>query len=130
MVAEEEGDGWLSFAASLLGLAGVMRIFDGIWAFRYNGALPDRLQDSLLGDNLNNYGWLWLGVGAVLILASILVVARNQFGRWVGMIAAGIAMVSAIAWIPYYPVWSLVYIGLAMFTLYALAVHGGRLTRV
>ena len=52
--------------------------------------------------------------------------ARSQFARWIGLFAAGIGAVSAIAWIPYYPVWSVVYIGMGVLVIYALAVHGGR----
>src|ERR1044071_7129604 len=69
----EEGTGWLFFAASMLGIAGIMRIFDSIWAFQYHGALPDGLKDGVLGSDLHNYAWLWLVVGAVLVLSSFLV---------------------------------------------------------
>jgi hypothetical protein len=124
----EQGTGWLYFAATLLGLAGVMRIIDSIWAFRYDGALPDNLQDGVLGSNLDNYAWTWLAVGVVLIVASFLVVARSQFGRWVGVIAAAIGGLSAMAWMPYYPIWSMVYIGLAVAVIYGLVVYGGRTT--
>src|SRR4051794_3666182 len=82
---ESTGEGWLLFAGTMLGLAGVMRIFDGIWALSYNGALPQGLQDGVLGDNLNNYGCLWLVVGSVLILSSVAVLARSQFARWIGI---------------------------------------------
>jgi hypothetical protein len=126
IVREDEDTGWLFFAASVLGIAGFMRIIDSIWAFRYNGALPEGLKDGVLGDNLTTYAWTWLLVGALLILSSIIIVSRSQFGRWVGMIAAAIGAISAITWMPYYPVWSLVYISLAVFVLYALAAHGGR----
>ena len=34
------GDGWMFFAGTILGLAGLMRLVDSFWAFRYNGALP------------------------------------------------------------------------------------------
>src|SRR6476660_8055251 len=119
-----DGEGWLFFAGTILGLAGIMRIFDSIWAFRYKGALPDQLKDGLVGSNLKNYAWLWLVVGIVLLVASFLVLSRSQFARWVGLFAAAIGGVSAIAWMPYYPVWSLVYITLAVLVFYALAAHG------
>jgi hypothetical protein len=125
---EERGYGWLLFAGTVLGLAGIMRIVDAIWAFRYDGAVPDGLQDALFGDDLSTYGWVWLVVGAVLILASFMLLVRSQFARWVGLIAAAIGGISAITWMPYYPVWSLVYVGIAVLTFYALAAHGGRLT--
>jgi hypothetical protein len=68
---DNDGKGWLVFAAVVLGVAGIMRIFDGIWAFRYKGAVPDHLQNALLGTTLKNYGWLWLIIGIVLILCAL-----------------------------------------------------------
>jgi hypothetical protein len=118
--------GWLLFAGTVLGLAGLMRIFDSIWAFGYNGALPERLQDSVLGSNLTTYAWLWLIVGALLIASSFLLLSRSQLARWVGFVAAAVLGLSAMAWMPYYPIWSLTYVGIAVLTFYALAVHGGR----
>ena len=123
------GSGWLVFAGTVLGLAGLMRIVDSIWAFRYNGALPDNLQDGTLGSNLTTYAWVWLVVGILLLVSSFLVLSRSQFARWVGMIAAGIAAISAMTWMPYYPIWSLTYVGIAVLAIYALAAHGGRLPK-
>jgi hypothetical protein len=122
----ERGDGWLVFASAALIFAGAMRIIDAIWAFSYKGQLPERLQDALLGSNLKNYGWWWLIVGIILIGSGIGVLSRNQFSRWIGIIGAAIAALSAMAWMPYYPIWSLVYVAIAFFVLYALAVYGGR----
>jgi len=122
----EPVSGWLLFAGTVLGLAGLMRVFDALWAFGYNGALPERLQDSVLGDNLTTYAWLFLIVGALLIAASFLLLNRSQFARWVGFVAAGVMGISAMAWMPYYPIWSLTYVGIMVLTFYALAVHGGR----
>jgi len=123
---EGSGSGWLFFAGTVLGLAGLMRIIDSLWAFTYKGSLPDALKNGLLGSNLKNYAWTWLIVGIVLIIASVLILVRSQFARWVGFIAATIGALSAMAWMPYYPVWSLTYIGIAVLTFYALARYGGR----
>lgn len=122
----EAGEGWLFFAGTVLGLAGLMRIVDSIWAFSYKGALPEGLKNGVFGSNLKNYAWAWLIVGIVLIVASVLILARSQFARWVGFIAATVGGLSAMAWMPYYPVWSLVYVAIAVMTFYALARYGGR----
>jgi hypothetical protein len=103
-----------------------MRIIDAIWAFRYKGALPDNLQDGILGSNLKNYAWAWLIVGIILIVASGLLLVRSPIGRWVGYIAAAIGGITAMTWMPYYPIWSLVYVGLAVLVFYALIRYGGR----
>jgi hypothetical protein len=122
----ERGEGWLFFAGTILGLAGIMRILDSIWAFRYKGAVPQGLKDGVLGSNLKNYAWTWLIVGVILLVSSFLVLARSQVARWVGLIAAAIGAVSAMTWMPYYPIWALTYVGLAVLVFYALARYGGR----
>jgi hypothetical protein len=122
----EEGSGWLIFAGTVLGLAGLMRIMDSIWAFHYRGALPDDLKDGILGDNLHTYAWTWLVVGVVLVVASVFILARSQIARWVGFFAAAIGALSAMTWMPYYPIWSLTYIAIAVMAFYALARYGGR----
>ena len=123
---DNKGEGWMIFAAVALGVAGIMRIFDSIWAFRYHGAIPDDLQNALFGNSLNNYGWLWLIVGIILILCALGVMVRSQISRWIGIFAGAVAAISAIWWIPYYPVWSLVYIAIGIFVIYALAAYGSR----
>jgi hypothetical protein len=121
-----EPSGWLFFAGTILGLAGLMRIIDAIWAFQYNGDLPAGLQDGVIGEKLDNYAWAWLIVGVILILSSFMLITGSQFARWVGFIAATLGALSGIVWMPYYPVWGLVYVGTAVLVFYALAAHGGR----
>ena len=123
---EKDGDGWVVFAAIVLGVAGIMRIFDAIWAFRYHGALPQQFEDAIFGHSLKTYGWVYLIVAIVLILCSIGVIARSQISRWIGIFAGAVLSISAIWWIPFYPVWSLVYIFVGIVVIYALGVYGGR----
>ncbi|MCW2522812.1 MAG: Integral rane protein [Frankiales bacterium] len=117
---------WRFFAAAMLGLAGILRIFDAVWAFAYNGTLPSNLEGALFGHSLNTYGWVYLIVGIILIVSSIAVVMGSDAGRWIGIIAAAIGAISAIWWMPYYPVWSLTYIGISALVIYGLVAYGGR----
>ena len=123
---DEPVSGWMFFAGTVLGLAGLMRLLDSFWAFRYDGALPDELKDGLLGDKLNTYAWVWLIVAVLLIVSSWLLLYRSQVARWVGFVAATIGALSAMTWMPYYPIWSLTYVAMFVLTFYALAAHGGR----
>jgi hypothetical protein len=124
-VMNDRGHGLVIFASIVLGVAGVMRIFDAIWAFRYHGAVPQNLEDALFGTSLKTYGWVYLVVGIILILCGLAVLGRSQLGRWVGIAAGAIGAISAIWWMPYYPIWSLTYIALGVFVIYALAAYGG-----
>jgi hypothetical protein len=49
---EQKGDAWLLFARIVLGVAGIMRVFDAICAFRYHGVLPQNVEDALFGHSL------------------------------------------------------------------------------
>jgi hypothetical protein len=123
---DRRGEGWIFFAATVLGVAGIMRIFDAIWAFRYHGAVPQNLEDAIVGHSLKTYGWIYLIVAALLIVCSILVYRGSQLGRWLGIVAGAIACISAIWWMRYYPTWSLSYIAIGVLVIYALAAYGGQ----
>ena len=123
---DRRGEGWLTFAAVVLGVAGIMRIFDAIWAFRYHGALPDNFEAAIFGHSLKTYGWIYLVVAAVLIVSAVLVLSGSQVARWAGVVAGAIIAISAIWWMPYYPVWSLAYIAIGALVIYALVAYGGK----
>jgi len=123
---DRRGEGWIIFAAVVLGIAGIMRIFDAIWAFSYHGAIPANLQGALFGHSLKTYGWIYLVVAIVLIVCAALVFTGSQVGRWLGIVAAAIGCISAIWWMPYYPIWSLTYIAIGALVIYALAAYGGQ----
>ena len=54
------------------------------------------------------------------------VFSGSQVARWVGVVAGAIGAISAIWWMPYYPVWSLTYIAIGALVIYALVVYGGK----
>ena len=122
---DRRGEGWLVFAAVVLGVAGIMRIFDAIWAFRYHGVLPENFEAAIFGHSLKTYGWIYLIVSAVLIVCAVLVLSGSQVARWVGVAAGAIIAISAVWWMPYYPIWSLTYIAIGALVIYALVVYGG-----
>jgi hypothetical protein len=122
---EQRGDGWIVFAALVLGIAGIMRIFDAIWAFRYHGQLPSGIESAIFGSSLATYGWVYLIVGAILILSAFGVMSGSQFSRWIGIIAGAIMAISAIWWMPIYPIWSIAYIFVGIFVIYGLVIYGG-----
>jgi hypothetical protein len=63
-------------------------------------------------------------VGILLILCAFAVMSRSQIGIWAGIVVAAVASISAIWWMPYYPIWSLTYVGLGVLVIYALVAHG------
>ena len=83
-----------------------------------------------MGHNLQTYGWIWLIIGVILIAAGALVLGpsdrpSSEISRWIGIVAAALAAISAIFVMPYYPVWSLIYIAIAIMVIYGLAARYG-----
>ena len=125
-MGDDQGSGWVTFSAVILVFAGLMKLFDSIWAFRTKGQLPVAPgSHATLGATISNYGWYWLFLGVVLILAGFAVVGGSQLGRWIGIGAAAVGAIGTMAWMPYYPIWAFTYFVIAILVMYGLAAHGG-----
>jgi hypothetical protein len=120
------GSGWRFFAGTVLGIAGIMRFFDAIWAWRYHGAVPNDLEAAIFGHSLKTYGWVYFIVAIILIASSFGVIVGSQLSRWIGVVAGAILAISSIWWMPYYPIWSLTYIAIGALVIYALVAYGSR----
>ncbi len=125
-VQERRGEGWLLFASVVLITAGIMRLLDAFWAFDKDDELGENLQVVVWDDNLAAYGWLWLIVGVLLILAGVGVWSGSELARWFGIGMAAIAAITSFLWIYAFPIWSLVGSLIAFLVIYALAAYGGR----
>jgi hypothetical protein len=121
----QPGVRWLAFAAALLAVSGIFKILDALWAFKYDDERSGGVQTVLFERNLSSWGWLWLGVGILLIAAGFAVVTGAQWARWVGIVAASIATITFLPWIYYQPLWTILSVTLAVLVIYALAAYGG-----
>jgi hypothetical protein len=117
------GAGWILFAAIVMATAGVMRIIDAFWAFDRDDTLQDVL---LFKDNITAYGWLWLAVGILLVVAAGALLGGAQWARWFGIVMAMVAAISSMLWIYQYPIWSMVNALIAILVIYALTTYDPR----
>ena len=127
---KNEGRGWILFSMIVLLTAGIMRVFDGIWMIHNSNAflasnVKVPLTGALFGSSLKTYGWIYLIVGILLILVALALSSGSEVGRWVGIAAGAVMSISSVWWLPYYPFWSMVYIGLGIAVIYGLAMYGG-----
>ena len=118
------GTGWIVFAGIVMFLAGGNMAINGLWALHASSQVEKSFGDTLLfsSSNLDTWGWIYLIVGAVVVVAGIMVFLRSAFGIWVGRIAALVQAFFAFFWIfsPYWP-GALVIIALDLLVIYALA---------
>jgi hypothetical protein len=125
-VRERQGEGWLLFASVVMITGGIMRVLDAFWAFDKDDEIGQNLQVIVWDDDLQAYGWLWLIVGILLIVAGFGVLTRSPWARWFGIFMASIAAISSFLWIYAFPIWSLVGTLIAFAVVYGLATYGGR----
>jgi len=121
---EESGSGWLLFAGIMVMLVGILNVIYGIAAIS-DSSFFVKDQKYILS-NLHTWGWVTLILGVLQILAALSIWSGGQYGRWFGIIAAGLSSIAALLSIPAYPLWSLAIFAVDIAIVYGLAVHGGQ----
>jgi hypothetical protein len=120
-------EGWalggLLFAACMLMLAGTFQILAGIVAL-VDDDFYVVTRNYTFDLDTTAWGWVHLILGVVFLLVSLGLFNRST---WAGVGAIAIAIVGAISnffFIPYYPIWALVVIGLNVWVIWALTRPG------
>jgi hypothetical protein len=120
-VTDESGSGWIAFAGAYLLVAGGMNVIWGIVALANKSAFHE---DGLVWSSLNTWGWVSVIVGALQIVASLMVFSRAYAGQWLagGLAVLGIfvCFFSAGA----YPMWSILALVANGLVLWAVTAHG------
>ena len=117
------GEGWVGFAAVMLGFAGIWNTLSGILAIADSRVY---VNDAVyIFSDLNTWGWIVLVLGTLQLVAAFTVVTGNEFGRWLGIGAAGLNAIGQLLFLPAYPLWSMSMFALDILIIYALAVYGG-----
>jgi hypothetical protein len=114
--------GWVTFAAVMLVVLGLLNVLEGLVALLQNQvAFIDG--DSLVVVNLTGWGILMLAFGGLLLAAGIGLLARNVVARVAAIVIVALHMLIQVGSLGAYPVWSLLMITLSVVVLFALTVH-------
>jgi len=116
--------GWVLFAGMMIGLVGVMNLIYGIAAVGDSSFLVGNVKFVFSG--LHALGWAMIVIAVVQGLASIGIMARVQFARWLGVAIAFVNALLQTIMMPAYTWWSLALFIVDMLVIYALIVHGGK----
>lgn len=119
-----KGAGWVLLAAVMFVVAASLNVIWGIAAVSSSHFFVANAQYIL--SDLNTWGWVAIGFGAVEGLAALSIWRGGSFGRWFGVIVAGAAVLVAMVSIPAYPLWSLTLVALYILVIYGLVVYGGK----
>jgi hypothetical protein len=119
--------GWVAFAGVMMILAGVFQAIDGLIALFNDELYVVRPSGLVIDVDYTAWGWTHLLLGVLLIAAGSAVFSGRVWGRTLGVVAALLSAIVNFAFIPAYPVWSLLIITVDVLVIYALIAHGGEL---
>jgi len=121
-------------AVYLTALAGIlMFLLGGWWIIAGFVAIVNDdffvvTQEWIFEFSTTSWGWTHLILGIVVLLASFGLFTGAVWARTVGVILAVISGLVAFAWLPYYPVWAILFVTMSVLTVWALTVHGRDIT--
>jgi hypothetical protein len=125
---EPSGQGWVLFAAIMMGLLGIWNFFEGIAAI--SSAHVFVANANYVFSDLNTWGWIILLLGVGQIIAAMVLLSGSEIARWFGIGVAGINALGQLAFVPAYPVWGLLMFSVDVLIIYGLAAYAGKRLRV
>ena len=120
---DDSGLGWVMFAGIMLSMVGILNIVYGIAAIDKSTVFTANANYVIT--DLNTWGWVLLGVGAIQFLAAFAIWAGSEWGRWVGIVSAGCNAIVQMFFIAGFPLLSVTLFAVDILVIYALVVYGG-----
>ena len=130
--------GWTTFAAIMLIMIGTFHAIAGLAGIIENEfySVVPAAGTEATGDvyflqfDATTWGWIHLIGGLIVLFAGIGLFGGAVWARTVGVIVAVISAIVNFAWLPWYPVWSITMIAIAITVIWALTAHGRDITEV
>ena len=122
--AEGRGLGLIVFASILLFVDGFFNMLYGIAAIA-NSHVFTANAHYVIG-NLRAWGWITLIIAILQLAAGAGVMAGSQLARWFAVAVVGLSAIDMMFFVPAYPFWALIIIGIDVVALYGLCAYGSR----
>ena len=115
--------GAIMFAGIMMAMSGIFSAISGLFALvkdDFYVALPNYIVEI----DPTTWGYIHLGLGILVAFAGFAVISGATWARVIGIILAVLSAIANFAFIPYYPIWSIIVIAIDVIVIWALAVHG------
>ena len=109
-------------AATFLVIGGIWHALAGLSAVVHDDVYVATPQ-YIYSFDLTAWGWIHILLGVLLIVAGIAVLKGQMWARVVGIIMACLSMLANFAFLPHYPLWSILIIILDVGVIWALATY-------
>lgn len=118
--------GWVYFAGLMLVVAGFFHILAGVVAlFKHDVYVVGASNVWVL--NYTAWGWAHIVGGLFAWWAGSALISGKTWARVVAVVVAILSAVASMAFVPIYPIWSILIIAVDLLVIYAVTVHGGEI---
>lgn len=118
--------GWIGFASLMMMLAGVFHIIAGFVAL-FQEDVFIAAPNALWVFDYSQWGWIHILGGLLALLAAGSLMQGKLFGRTMVILVAMFSAIANMAFVPVYPVWSLMIVTIDVLVIWAVSVHGGEM---
>ena len=118
--------GWIAFAGVMMVLLGSFHAVAGlIGVFKEEYYLVGKSDLVVTVDN-TAWGWVHLILGLIVAAAGVALTRGATWARVVAVLTAFLSSLVNLAFMPAYPLWSVIMIAIDLIVIYAVIAHGDR----
>lgn len=108
------------FAGTMLIMVGLFQVLQGIAAVAADDVYVTGIQYVYQLD-VTTWGWIHIAIGAIALVTGFGVLAAKSWAYVIGIFLAVVASFANFAFLPYYPIWSLIILAFNIAVIWALS---------
>ena len=124
---EDDVSGWavggIAFAGTVMVMIGTFQVLEGLVAL-FNDEFFVVTRNYTFDLDVTAWGWIHLIIGIVVLATGFGLFARSTWAGVTGIMICALSAISNFFFIPYYPFWALLLIGLNIWVIWALTRPG------
>jgi hypothetical protein len=114
------------FAGLLMIMTGAFHVLQGMVAL-FNDPFYIVGREYVFQFNVTAWGWIHIALGLIVALAGVSLFRGAAWARTIAIILASLSMLASFAWMPHYPLWSLIIITFDTLVIWAALFHAPNL---
>jgi hypothetical protein len=115
--------GWVAFAAIMLMVTGAITFVQGLVALFQDDYFLVRTGDELLVTDFTGWGIIMVVWAVMLFIAGMSLSAGRGWARWFAIFVACLSILTQVAFLNGFPIWSAMIIALDVVVIFALSAH-------
>jgi hypothetical protein len=119
--------GWVVFGGVMMIMLGLVQVIQGLVALVEDEYYLVTRNGLVVSVDYTTWGWTHLVLGIIAGLTGAGLLAGNTAARIVGVVIAVVSALVNLAFMPAYPLWSIIVITLDVIVIFAIVVHGREL---